>query len=109
MIMKIRGKMRCGAGSLLFVALLAHPGIALAQRSADASATVRFEVLPVHAVLGAESVSAPLDEKVTVAVEPAPQGGGEPSGVRALHMLLPPGRAHVRPPRGSTLVVTVTD
>lgn len=101
--------MFCRAGLLLLVALLVHPGAALAQRSAAASATLRFEVIAVHAVLSAAPVSAPLDEKMTVAVEPPPQAGRQaPAGEQA-HMLVTPGSTLAPPPRGSSIVVTVTD
>ena len=101
--------MFCRAGSLLLLALLAHPGVALAQRSASASATLRFEVLAVHAVLSTGTVSAPLNDKVTIAVEPPPQAGLQAPAGKQAHMLVTPGSALARPPRGSSIVVTVTD
>lgn len=101
--------MFCRAGLLLLAALLAHPGVALAQRSAAASATLRFEVLAVHAVLSSATVSSPLDEKMTIAVEPPPQAGLRAPAGKQAHMLVAPGLTLTPLPRGSSIVVTVTD
>ena len=98
--------------STLAALLLLLPVIhcsALAQHSASASVTVRFTVLPEHTgATGAISAGAvrpngPVSNDLISVGITLPSGASEP------HILATPGSPFIRPPRGSSLVVTVTD
>ena len=85
------------------------PGIALSQHSASASQTLRFGVLPVHSQASAVTPSSLITGEVTVSVEPASGPSGVHPSPPVSHMLLAPGSLPLRPPRGSTVILTITE
>ena len=92
-----------------FLFLLVLPEIALSQHSASASQTLRFGVLPVYTPSGAVSASFQNAVKVTVSLEPDSGPTGGRPGHAASHMLLTPGSLPVHPPRGSSVILTITE
>ncbi len=97
------------AALLLVLVVPGMHGLAIAQHSASVSETVRFVVLPVHT--GATGSIAPSATSLneTASAERVSVGITAPSGQSTTHMLNAPGSPLIRPPRGSSVVITVTD
>ena len=93
----------------MLLAVLALPGLAVAQHSSSASETLTFAVLPVHTVAAALKGTSVNTAKVTVSVEPPSDGVIAHSPLAVAHVLLTPGSPPIRVPRGSALIVTITD
>ena len=95
--------------ALLLLQILVLPGSALAQHSASATETVVFAVLPVHSGAAGAAALSVRAEKVTVSVEPPPAGISSPVRQAGPHMLVTSDSLLTRLPRGSSLLVTVTE
>jgi hypothetical protein len=107
--MNVPGNMIRLSAAMLVLLVLCLPRTAMAQHSAAAAVNVAFAVLPVHtgAIGAADSYVTPV--KVTVSVEAPRAGMNSPATKAGPHMLVTSDTPLARPPRGSCLLVTVTE
>jgi len=91
------------------VLLIGLHGFAVAQQSASVSATVRFVVLPLHTAASGSITPSAIPANETISAERISVGISSSSGLAPSRLLNAPGYPLIPPPRGSSVVVTITD